>query len=359
MSQEKAVAVTLPASPELLHLLSDIATARRRASGSDPGDRTDILRYESLCSSLEALASAALAGGQAAGQELAAGLPGGTAPYSLPDADHVTVTLTLPLEEGRRPAPPAAPPAPPPAAAWSARTGAKGLRDAARLPVPETPAPQVLVQRFRDQLGAAVRGPWADRSAVLSPSGIGERALTEALREYAEMDEHGPVRVPVAYRDGSQPTAPFPLRCLALASPPMDSPALLRLALVSGGDAGLDRVIDGAWLRDAEVSRHGCAGQVDDYAYGASARQLRELTRGGTRQVRLVVLTAGPQPAVVGFFRAVVDHLHAHPGTLEVQPMFRAPRGRAAGSAPSAEQFPAFVKGSTWAASAQDGGHRR
>jgi hypothetical protein len=337
MSREVTVAVTLKADRGLRGLIADIKAARRRADSSDPGDRAEIVRYESLCASLEALAGAALARDPAVGQVLDGALPGSQETFRLDDADHVTVTLTLPLEPGARPTPTTAVAAPPAARAWPVRADLAGRR--------------LIEQRFREQLAAAVREPGQDRAAALSPSGIHNRVLTEVLREYVELGEHGPVRVPVVYRDGSRSLAPFPLRCLPLTDTAMSDPGLvLRLALLSIRHSEMDPVVDGAWLRNAEVSRPRPAGQTDDFVHATSARQLRELTRHGTLRVRLFIFQTGLETAVVGFFRAVVEHLLVHPGTLEVVPMFYAPRKQGAEARASVEeQFAGFERGAGWA----------
>lgn len=337
MSREVTVAVTLAADRKLRALVADIDAARRRADSSDPGDRAEIVRYESLCAALEAHAAATLARDQAAGQVLADGRAGRhDHPFVLDDAGHLTVALTLPLEPGPRPTAPAGA-APPPAQAWPVRTDLAGRR--------------LVEQRFREQLAAAVREPGKDRSSALSPSGIHNRVLTEVLREYVELDEHGPVRVPVVYRDGSRSLAPFPLRCLPLAPDAMRHPDLvLRLALLSIRHTEMDPVVDGAWLRNADVSRPRPAGQTDDFVHAASVSQLRELTRDGTLRVRLFIFQTGLETAVVGFFRAVVEHLLAHPGTLEVVPMFYASRPKDTASRASVEeQFAGFEPGASWA----------
>src|SRR5262245_61986793 len=53
MSRERALLVRLQGSPAALELIGDIEAARRRARKALPGDRVDVVRFESLCSQLE------------------------------------------------------------------------------------------------------------------------------------------------------------------------------------------------------------------------------------------------------------------------------------------------------------------
>jgi hypothetical protein len=340
MSRETTIRVTLPVDRELIGLLNDIEATRRRAGKSEPGERAGIVRYESLCASLEAMAAAAFTREPDAAEYVPAARD---AEFFTRAGDQVSVTLTLPMEPGIRAGSSTGAAAPPPAAAWPVRDDLKGR--------------QLVEQRFREQLAAAVDVPGRDRSSTLSPSGIHNRVLTDVLREYVERGGHEPVSVPVVYRDGSTSQAPFPLRCLRLTQTSHCEPDLvLRLALLSVRYTEMDPVVDGAWLRNAEVSRPRAAAQTDDFVYETSARQLRVLTRNGELKVRLFIFQTGLETAVVGFFRAVVEHLLRHPGTLEVVPMFYSSRTKNPGGRPSAEEeFARFERGALWAT---DGGGR-
>ena len=135
--------------------------------------------------------------------------------------------------------------------------------------------------------------------------------------------------MPVEYRDGSRSAHPFPLRALPLKGQLPACSLELRFALLSIRHTEMDAVVDGAWLRNAEVSRPRPAGQTDDLVYDITRSQLAELCRGEAH-VRLYLYQTGLETAVVGFYKALVDHLLSHPGSVSVQPMYyeapRAPR---------------------------------
>jgi len=337
MSREQTIEIALPLDPVLEKLIADVEAAERRAEKSGPGERTDIVRYEALRASLEAHAAAALA------RDPACAKPARDSGALTREGDRVVVALAMPLEPGPRTDESATEEeAPPPATRWPVRDDLRGR--------------QLVEQRFREQLAEAIESPGQDRASALSPSGIHNRVLTEVLREQVERVDAGPVSVPVVYRDGSQAQAPFPLRCLQLTEVEMVSPDLeLRLALLSIRHTEMDPVVDGAWLRNAEVSRPRPAAQTDDFVHQTSVQQLRALTDEGRRRVRLRIFQTGLETAVVGFFRAVVEHLSVHPGTLEVMPMFYSPRRGGERTDGVAEDYAGFEPGALWATA----GYRR
>lgn len=334
MTAEQQVGVLLGPSAELEALLADIEAAARRAAKSEPGDRSDVVAYEALCAALEARAAQELPGGGThvrsapRDDELIAGL------YAR-QAGGVVVALRLPLEPGAQRRARLAAKAPAPAARVPARDDLKGRR--------------LVEQRFREQLAKALAAPDSDRNAVFAPSGIHNRVLTEVLREFVQREGEGAAEVPVVYQDGSRAMSGFPFRCLDLAPQLSTAPAVveLRLTLLSIRHTEMDPVVDGAWLRNYEVSRPRPAAQTDDFVTAASRGQLDSLTAGGTRRVRLHIFQTGLETAVVGFFRAVTQFLQDHPGSLEVVPMFYAPgSGSAAGGVSDAAGFAA---GQVWA----------
>jgi hypothetical protein len=336
MSQEQTIEVALPLDPELEKLIAEMEAAERRAEKSGPGERTDIVRYEVLRTSLEAHAAAALAR-----DPTCARLARDPGAFTR-DGDRFVVALAMPLEPGAKTDEPAVAEAPPPAERWPIRDDLWGRR--------------LVEQRFREQLAAAIESPGGDRASALSPSGIHNRVLTEVLREQVERGDAEQVDVPVVYRDGSQARAPFPLRCLRLTEAEMvDSDLELRLALLSIRHTEMDPVVDGAWLRNADVSRPRPAGQTDDFVHEMSVDQLRALTEEGARRVRLRIFQTGLETAVVGFFRAVVEHLSVHPGTLEVVPMFYSPRRGGERTDGVAEDYAGFEPGAIWATAGDRG----
>jgi hypothetical protein len=342
MSRETYVAVQLQVDADVADLLRDIEAAYRRAEKSEPGERVDIVTYEALSSALEVRAANALYDGGGTAVAIPEGAPV-TAGFLVRNEDAVIVPVNLALSpgtpirtaEGRR--------APEPAAAVPIRTDFRGRR--------------LVLERFRAQLDDAIAAPGKDRASALSPSGVHNRVLTEVLREYSDRQGRSPASVPVVYRDGSRASADFPLQCLDLNSGfTSDDVALnsdvlvLRLALLSIRHSEMDAVVDGAWLRNADVSKPRPAAQTDDYVYFQSVKQLGELTQEGRRKVRLYIFQTGLETAVVGFFRAVVEFLARHPGRLEVVPMFFAMD--ASDDSAGRHEFAGFEQGDVWATTA-------
>jgi hypothetical protein len=335
MSRTRTVGVSLDCTPEIEQMLADIESAHRRAAKSEPGERTEIASYEALCSALEARAGAVLlrnAGVLAPPPDQAAA----TAGFFSRRGTEVVVSLCLPLEPGELVRSGIAVAAPEPASAVEIRDDIRGR--------------QLVEARFREQLEAALAEPGKDRSSALSPSSIHNRVLTEVLRQYVDEQGQRPVRVPVVYRDGSRAGRDFPFRCLDLTDQLRDPAALdleLRLTLLSIRHTEMDPVIDGAWLRNAEVSRPRPAAQTDDFVYHTSIRQLDSLTRHGTAKVRLHIFQTGLETAIVGFYRAVTEFLLEHPGSLEVVPRFYAATRRNAATVE--DEHAGFEAGETWA----------
>jgi hypothetical protein len=104
----------------------------------------------------------------------------------------------------------------------------------------------------------------------------------------------------------------------------------------------MDVEVDGAWLRNTDISRPRPAGETDALAYELSRQQLRRLATG--RPLLMYLYQTGMEPVVVGFYRALTEHLLERPGTVSVIPLyFRRP---AVGDAPARETV--FAEGTAW-----------
>jgi hypothetical protein len=336
MMRTQTVLLALPQTEQLRELVDDVVTAATRAAKSDPGDRSDIARYERLCSALESLAWRAAANTQTLTLAVAptgAGLPLAAADISdplgkplaerLPSSeaavvrswlaeDCVAVALTVPFGVGQTTQVQANQSAPEPAEPWRATNGEEGSR--------------AVEARFRAQVEAALAVEPAGTRQAVDPSGVHNRVLTQVLHQYVRGRASTRVDASIAYRDGSAAANPFPMHCLPLSSPPATAAVDLHLSLLSMRHTDMDPVTDGAWLRNAEVSRPRPAAQTDDYVYATSLEQLHALTEGGRRTARLHVYQTGLDAAIVGFYRSVTVHLLKHPGTLIVVPMFASVR---------------------------------
>jgi hypothetical protein len=359
MTVEQTVLVAVPRSTSVVDLVRDIVSAGQRAEKADPGDRSDVVRFEQLSTRLEALAEQAIVDG-AEYVDLPNALPSG-AGFSFEDqlvaGDASRLSTRLPDDVART------------VTNWATRATVVELRRALEVgatqvtseggTVPEPAEPwqaegdvsgsRAVEQRFRAQLEAIVSTPddgLRTRGDAINPSGVNNRVITQVLREFVVGQPGGRVDAPVTYRDGSSASHPFPLRCLALVDHLAEvAPDLeLHLALLSIRHTEMDPVVGGAWLRNAEVSRPRPAALTDDFVYETSRTQLRYLSDDGRQRVLLHMYQTGLDTAVVGFYRALVDHLLDHPFSVSVVPMFYASAPQAG---PATNEAP-FRSGWPW-----------
>ncbi len=359
MSIERSLLVAVPRTAEASELIRDIVCAVERAQEADPGDRIDVVRYESLSVQLEALAYRALSDGAdhfepeeplpdtpgygfedplvaADPARLSLRLHGSAADVARDWASRaIVVELRMPFGNGVVEASFETRRAAEPSEAWEAEDDATGSR--------------AVEQRFRAQLEALVTRPDGDeersRDHAIAPSGVHNRVLTQVLREFVIGTAQTRLDAPVVYRDGSQASNLFALRCLPLESElPREIDLALHLALLSIRHTEMDPVVDGAWLRNAEVSRPRPAALTDDFVYETSMTQLAVLSDDGRLRLALHIYQTGLDTAVVGFYRAVVEHLLKHPYSLSVVPMFYASGAGSAGVSETAR----FRPGKPW-----------
>lgn len=362
MSAEQALIVGLPDTAANRALIADINSAAARSRKAEPGDRLDIARFEALATRLEQLAvndaqaprTTVVVPGQSA-EALLFGVDQRDWSPSLPAdvraaaagtvaAGRLPVLVVLPLTEGS----PAGSGDPVSAVGPATRWDSDGVRGR-----------KAVEARFRAQLADAV-GATSGGRVPISPSGIQNSVVTETLREFAaQVPGSARADVPVEYRDGSRSAHAFPLRSLPLKGQLPAASLELSFALLSIRHTEMDAVVDGAWLRNAEVSRPRPAGQTDDLVYDITRAQLAELCRGEPH-VRLYLYQTGLETAVVGFYKALAVHLLRYPRSVSVQPMYyEAPRGPKPGKrdrhqdrssrGPVAGQGTLFRKGTPWA----------
>lgn len=115
----------------------------------------------------------------------------------------------------------------------------------------------------------------------------------------------------VVYGDGSQ-ARPFPLCSLPtlneMRKAPFRNTHPLRIAMLSIRHLEMDREVDMAWFRNSEASlRRTSYADADDFCYRETLRQLTELKKGDVLLIHLY--QTGLEPAVVGFYRGLVDFL--------------------------------------------------
>lgn len=164
---------------------------------------------------------------------------------------------------------------------------------------------------WNEQLDRAAAG----NDVPLVPDGIVNSVLTEGLRRYADGEGRPNVRARVLYRDGSE-ARPVPLGALRMLGGLPDDWLQLRLASMSMRHPEMDTDVDGALLRNRVISRHRPSADTDEVAYQQTLRRLAAFTKHGP--VCLHIYQAGFEPAILGIYRAVLEHLTHRPQTLAV-----------------------------------------
>ena len=278
MTIEESRAVRVPAATaeKLTLIVQQYADAQHRHESLALGDRTEIVRAEQLASQIENIAYDQLLN--------EVDTSGSTITISVvwPFAEGPATSLMAGVER-------------PPADVWRASRERLSRTDAT-------------FERFAAQLAQ-----WADGDGDVSsrkpvcPSEVQNRSLTEALRTYATCRPGSQrVEAPVVYRDGSS-APPFPLRSATFSdNEPQDGRDVLRMTLLSVRHVDMDVEVDGAWLRNREVSLPRPAGLTDQLVYEQSLDQFKIISERGP--VTLHLYQTGLPAAVVGFYRALINH---------------------------------------------------
>lgn len=331
MTIERVIFVGVPVAltSEFSTLQAKAEAALRRAAKLPPGDTSEIARFETLSAQIERRAIAYAAtdarssiiaekGPNSSKCLIAPGTPAaldgelpGEVQRWLSDGASVVVAA-LPHVAGKREVLRAAVGPSTPANPW--KSTKRSRSDA------ET-------ERFETQILRALASK--EPTAAINPSAVSNRVLTETLRRYVDAEPGGSrFDVPVAYRDGST-ADPFPFHSLDLSdAPPPDLP-ILRFTLLSVRHVEMDEVVDGAWFRNARISLNRPAALTDADAFEISVRQLAQMRSTGPMIIEM--FQTGLQPAVMGFYRAVVHALIEHPGSVHVVPNFFVGKGFEAG----------------------------
>lgn len=293
MSREQTlqIAVYEDVAPRVRELQESAAACLRRLESAQPGDGDgELERYELIQSEIESIAYAEL--WRPADDTLS--------------ESNIVLTVTWPFHIGFSEGAPPSPGTPiPPREPWRSKTASGKSRD-------KNERAAVVLERLSAQMQAWIDLANNSNSSIsdpppICPSGIANRPLAEALRKFVDAGlASRAVEARVQYQDGSS-ARPLHLASLNF-SPEMpdDRHRVMRVTLLSVRHLEMDVDVDGAWLRNREISVSRPAGQTDELAYQASLRQLRDLT---VRQpLALHMYQTGLPPANVGFYRAVIDH---------------------------------------------------
>jgi hypothetical protein len=327
VSNETRMFVRIPDSQarQVLDLATQSINALARSAKLLPGDRTEAIRFEALHTSIDLIAVSAL---------------GANAPFEMMSIDGDSSSAIGPTVMG-----PGFPPTVSTTAVvehWLRETAVvvelrlpHGLGNTVMPGAPGTGSPKpatrwtssyrraadAIRERFRHLLTMATEENHRNSvNAALCPSGIPNRILTESLREFtAAAAGTSRTDVPVLYRDQSK-GRPFPLRALNLVDSVPNEWRTLRFTLMSIRHVEMDAIVDGAWLRNAKISRPRPAAQTDELVYSLSLRQLELLS--SQEQTVILMYQTGLETAIVGFYRAVIEHLLRHPHSICVVPHY-------------------------------------
>ena len=191
-----------------------------------------------------------------------------------------------------------------------------------------TDLPPTVVDETQRSLPQSLRAEirWAiAQGGAVNFSNPTHNVISEVLHEFVyRQGDEAEVAIRVVYSDGSE-AEPFPLRCLSrrpreevrslLELPP------LRAALLSMRHLDMDAEVDMAWFLNQEASRPRSFAETDAFCYERTLEQLAQLK--GPLQLHLY--QTGLQPAVVGFYRALVEWLkerQSEPPCLVVVPRY-------------------------------------
>lgn len=174
---------------------------------------------------------------------------------------------------------------------------------------------EVIIKQLWRAANSARRG----QSNVVNLGILPHEGITEALNHmvYKQPDDfEGPVYVNIVYTDGTQ-AEPFPL--FALKRPPAEAVEAFQkkalqqtIGMVSMRHPDMDRLINQYWFRNIEISQPELTqAEQDALCYEITRKKLQAII-DLNRPIRIWLLQTGLQPAVVGFYRAVVEFLREH-----------------------------------------------
>jgi hypothetical protein len=338
MTVERSLFVRIPEALErpIADLERRAEAALRRSEKMPPGDRSEAVRFEGLHATIDQLAvSALLAGAPHAQGGIAGGgaaeIAGTTVLRRVEDCRAgIPSEVAVWLGEGR-PVVELCLPHAPGAAALGGEPG-QGPPPVARRWASSASAPREAMRERFDFLLAEALDAGAGEG-VIRPSGITNSVLTETLRREAAQKPSKPaIELPVRYVDGSSGPL-FPLRAMPLVDREPEGWRLLAFTLLSIRHVEMDEIVDGAWFRNARISARRPLGLTDEVAYQTSRRQL--LLLDPKRPTLIHLYQTGFEPAVMGFYRALLHHLAEYPHSVAVTPHYY----RSSGS---------FSKGTSW-----------
>lgn len=161
---------------------------------------------------------------------------------------------------------------------------------------------------LRKQITKAVEQVRAGGQAAINFSGLRHDVITEILHEFAYGREKI-VWVDVVYGDGSK-ARPIPLFSLGARdglAQNVGGLGALRIGMMSErhSNDGLDLMVSSYWFLNKEISVGGTQAEIDEIAYEKTRRMLAVMRSEGPYEIDFY--QTGFQPAVVGFYRALIE----------------------------------------------------
>jgi len=178
---------------------------------------------------------------------------------------------------------------------------------------------QFMQDRLRSQIRDAIAG-----GAPVNLMNQRQNMAISIFQEFLHVaPDRKPAHAPVQYDDG-RTARPFPFYCLPRLADGWAPTREFHVALISMRHLPLDQYIDMNWYRNVDVpSRSGLAA-ADEVCYLDSMERLHQLlTTSRGHRIRLHLYHTGYMPAIIGFYRAVVETLSSgewSPGCLQVIP---------------------------------------
>ncbi|TDA67629.1 MAG: hypothetical protein D9V45_01840 [Chloroflexi bacterium] len=188
---------------------------------------------------------------------------------------------------------------------------------------------------LREQVMKAIDHARGGLSAEVNFSNQPHEIITEVLNEFITTGNSlasKPTYIQVVYTDGSR-GRPFPLMCIPTREGEdahyFQGATPFRIALLSMRHLALDHDVDMAWFRNREVSKARAFGETDEFCYKQTIQQLQESRQEGSLLIHMY--QTGLQPAVLGFYRAVIEEMLEREGNnnhLMVVPFYFRRSGR-------------------------------
>lgn len=164
-------------------------------------------------------------------------------------------------------------------------------------------------QGLRKQIESVVRCVRSGVDGAINFSDLGHHVITEIVHEFA-YGKGKKLLLPVIYGDGSR-ARDLPVYALTPRKPEflatLSNIPALDVGMMSVRHYELDPKVKVYWFRNQEISTGKTAAETDETAYVQSKQMLTKMKKEGKYKINFY--QTGFQPAVVGFYRALIEDL--------------------------------------------------